>query len=346
MTPTTRLRPIAAGSRRTVKKDTPMDTPTVGIDMAKLTFVAALRFNRQRFLKMQFDNNPAGFRKLRTWLKAHGAGGRLRVAIESTNTYAEALLEWLSAAKYVVFLLNPERVAHYARACGQRNKTDPADAVTLAAFIATHDATPWQPPPPEQKDLRSLTRTRAQIVATNKALHVQWQTATGPARCHLEALLEAGKRCLAALERDIALHLKQHPALDEQVRRLMTFKGIGLITAAIVVAELPPITPQTDPRTIAAWAGLTPRRWQSGLHEWTTRLSRKGNAYLRQALYMPALVAKRHNPLLQTYAQRLKARGKDSGAILGAISHKMLRIIVGLLRSNSDFDPNWSFQKN
>jgi transposase len=321
-----------------------MHTPTVGIDMAKLTFVAALWFSRQRFIKAKFDNNSAGFRKLRIWLKAHGAGGTLRVGVESTSTYAEALVEWLYGHRYTVLLLNAERVAHYARACGQRNKTDPADAVTIAAFIASHEATPWQPPPVEQKDLRSLTRARIQIVATSKALHLQLQTASGPARPHLQALLDAAKRTLAALNCDIAAHTKKHPALAEQVRRLMTLKGVGLITAATAVAELPPITAQTDPRTIAAWAGLTPRRCQSGPREWTTRLCRKGNVYLRQALYMPALVAKRHNPLLRDYAQRLKARGKDSGAILGAISHKMLRIIVGLLRTNTDFDPNWSFQ--
>lgn len=322
-----------------------MHTPTVGIDIAKLTFVAALRFSRERFLKARFDNNPSGFRTLRTWLKAHGAGGTLRIAVESTNTYAEALLEWLYAGRYELYLLNAEQVAHYARSCGQRNKTDPADALIIAAFIATHDATPWQPPPPEQKDLRSLTRARAQVVATSKTLALQLQTATAPARPHLQALLAAARRTLVALGREIAAHLRKHPQLGEKVRRLMTFKSIGMVTAAIAIAELPPITPGTDPRTITAWAGMTPRRYQSGPREWTTRLCRKGNVHLRQALYMPALVAKRHNPLLRDYALKLEARGKSHGAILGALSHKMLRIIVGLLRSNSDFDPNWSFQK-
>ncbi len=314
--------------------------------MAKRTFTAALRFEASRVLKAEFDNHAGGFRRLHTWLKTHGAGSGLRVAVESTSTYAEALVEWLHAKGYVVFLLNPERVSHYARACGQRNKTDPADAVTLAAFIASHEATPWQPPPPAQKDLRSLTRARAQVVACARSLALQGQTAAGPARAHLQALLRAAQRTLAALGRDIAAHLKQHPALGEAVRRLMTINGVGLVTAATLVAELPPITEHTDPRAIAAWAGLTPRRWQSGPREWTTRLSRKGNAYLRQALYMPALVAKRYNPLLRAFAARLAAQGKSQGAILGALSHKMLRIAVGLLRSNTDFDLNWSPKTN
>lgn len=323
-----------------------MNTPSLGIDMAKLSFTAALWFNRQRVLKADFDNRPDGFRKLCTWCRAHGAGGALRVAIESTSTYAEPLLEWLQAKGHAVHLLNAERVAHYARACGQRNATDRADAATIAAFIATHEATPWTPPAPEQKDLRSLTRARAQIVGCAKSIALQAQTAAEPARQHLQNLLSATRRELAAIDSAIVRHLKAHPQLAQQVRRLMTLKGIGRLTAAILVAELPPITDQTDPRAIAAWAGLTPRRAQSGPREWTTRISRKGNAYLRQALYMPALVAKRYNPLLRQFAERLAAAGKTAPQILGAIAHKMLRILVGLLRSNTDFDPNWSAQKN
>lgn len=322
-----------------------MNTPSLGIDMAKRTFTAALWFGRQRVLKADFDNHLGGFRKLRTWCRAHGAGHQWRVAVESTNTYAEALLEWLHAQGCAVFLLNPERVAHYGRACGQRNHTDPADAAIIAAFIATHEATPWTPPPPEQKDLRGLTRARAQVLACAQSLALQVQTAAGPARRHLQHLLVAARRELASIGLAIARHLKHHASLAAQVSRLMTLKGVGLVTAAIVVAELPPITADTDPRAIAAWAGLTPRRWQSGPREWTTRLSRKGNAYLRQALYMPALVAKRRNPLLRAFAERLAAQGKTTPAILGAVAHKMLRILVGLLRSNSNFDPNWAPKK-
>jgi hypothetical protein len=209
-----------------------MNAPTLGIDMAKLTFTAALLFASDRFLKEQFDHHGSGFKRLDVWLKRHGVGP-LRVAVEATSTYAEALA--------------------------------PSSSLT--------------------------TRRRP-----------------GSHRC-------ASKGTCAA---------SRAPAqLAEQPRCLMTRKGVGLVTVAAVVAELPPITEQTDPRAISAWAGLTPRRWQSGPREWATRLSRKGHAHLRQVLYMPALVAKRHNPLLRTFAQQLAARGKTQGGI----PHKMLRIL-------------------
>jgi transposase len=321
-----------------------MNIITLGIDIAQLRFVAALRFDQHRILKAEFANHSGGFRRLRTWLKRHGVG-HVRVALESTSTYADALAQWLHEEGHSVYLLNPERTACYGRALGQRNKTDPADAGTIAAFIATHEVTRWYPSPPELRALRSLTRTRHQLVECSKQLTNQLKTADAVARPHLQAVAKAVALQLAEIGRAVAAHLRAHPLLGAQVRRLMTMKGVGLVTAAITVAELPPITPDSDPRAISAWAGMTPHRQQSGNIELPARLSRKGNIYLRQALYMPALVAKRYNPLLRAFAERLAKNGKSTRAILGAIAHKMLRILVGLLRTNTDFDPNWSPKK-
>jgi transposase len=328
------------------KKTLPiMNAPTLGIDIAQRSLTAALWFDSHRCSKADFENHSGGFRKLRTWLKRHGVSS-LTVGLESTNTYGEALAQWLYAEGHRVYLLNPERTAHYARCLGQRNKTDPADATTIAAFVARHSGTPWQPPSPPQKTLRSLTRTRQQLVECGKQLRNQLKTADSLVACHLQAVLQSVNEQLAAIAQEIAQHLRAHAELGEQVRRLMTVKGIGLITAAITIAELPPVTAKTDPRAISAWAGLTPRRWQSGKTEWPAHLSRKGNVYLRQALFMPALVAKKHNPLLRDFARKLTANGKRPGAIVGAVAHKLLRILVGLLRSKTDFDPQWSFKKN
>jgi transposase len=331
---------------RVAKKNTSMKTtPCLGIDIARLSFVAALWFEAGQFIKAEFQNHAGGFRRLRRWLQQHGVG-LVPVGLESTNTYAEGLAHWLHAQGHRVYLLNPERTACYARCLGQRNKTDPADAVTIAAFVAKHAGTPWQPPSPEQKALRSLTRARQQLVECGKKLRNQLQTADTIAQAHLQSVLHSVNQQLAAIAREVAAHLKAHPRLHQQVQRLMTVKGVGLLTAAIAVAELPPITPESDPRAISAWVGLTPRRHQSGKTELPAHLSRKGNVFLRQALFMPALVAKRYNPLFQNFARNLAAKGKRPGAIVGAVSHKLLRVLVGLLRSETDFDPNWSFKKS
>lgn len=318
-----------------------MNPIALGIDMSHLSFDAALRLDAPRSLKAQFPNSAAGFRQLGRWLKSHNIG-QVRLAVEATNTYAEALLEWAYAQGHEVFLLNPDHVAHYARSLGRRNKTDRVDAGTVAAFIATHEATPWRPPSPEQKTLRSLTRTRSQLMHLGNQLANQLRTAGAAGAAYLRATLRQVQAQLLAIGRAIRAHVRACRELAESIRRLMTMKGVGLVTAATLIAELPPITSDTNPRTIAAWAGLTPHRRQSGQSEWRTRLSRKGNAYVRQALFMPALVAKRYNPVLRAFAARLADKGKTHGAILGAIAHKMLRILVGLLRTKTDFDPTWS----
>jgi transposase len=319
--------------------------PTLGADMALGTFTAALWFEARRPLKKEFHNSPAGYRALQRWLHQHFASP-VRVGIESTNTYGEGLAEAMHAAGHEVYLLNPERVACFARSRGQRNKTDPADAVTIAAFVAANkQLTPWQPPSGEQKHLRSLTRARQQLVDTLKQLTNQLRTATGPGREHLASAHHSLRQQLKAIEAEIRAYIEATPLLREAVRCLRTCKGVGRVTAATILAELPPITPDTDPRTLCSWAGLTPRRKQSGQTELRARIGRAGNAYLRQALYMPALVAKRWNPVFAAFATRLKAKGKSTPAILGAIAHKLLRTLIGMLRTRTDFDPNWVQQK-
>jgi transposase len=321
------------------------NAPTLGIDIALQTFFAALRYDDQRIVKREFSNNSAGFRKLQSWLKQHFTS-KVRAALESTNVYGDALAQFLYDKGHEVFVLNPEHVAGFAISRGRRNCTDSSDAVIIAEFIATRAGTPWLPPPPEQKDLRSLTRVRRQLVAHRVELQNQLRTTASVARPYLDASLRMVRKQIKAVERDIAQHLAKFPVLGAQVRRLMTCRGIGLVTAAVIIAELPPITPKTDPRTIAGWAGLTPTRSQSGPKEWRTRLSRKGNEHIRQALYMPSLVAKRCNPIIRAFVQRLAENKKTKTAILGAISHKLIRICIGMLRSNRDFDQNWSPQKN
>jgi transposase len=319
--------------------------PVLGLDVAQANFVAALRVDATRHVLATFANHPGGFRRLRTWLHQHFAG-QVRAGLEATGIYSRALAHWLHEQGHTVHVLNPARVAFYARSTGQRNKTDPADARTIAGYVAKHELPVWAPPPEEQAVLQEYCRLRQQLTTQRQQLKNQCHSAGELAARHLQRVIRALESELAAIAKAIQAHLAKHPELAAAVRRLTTISGVGELTAAVVVSELPPIHPDSDPRALSAWCGLTPARWQSGLKEGRTHLSKAGNEYLRRALFMPALVAKRHNPPLKAFAERLTAKGKSHGAILGAISHKLLRIMIGLLRHQRDFDPNWSPQKN
>jgi transposase len=319
--------------------------PCLGIDIAKQTFVAVLWFAPDRQVKKQFDNTGGGFKRLKSWLAQHFSNP-VRAGLESTSTSGEALCEWLASEGHTVHLLNPQRLAHYAQTKGRSNKTDPADGSLIAEYIARHpELRVWQAPPPEQKALRGFTRVRAQLVRCRRQLQSEIDTAEPAARLHLQAVADKLDEEIAALEKNARKHINAHPALQQRVQLLMTCKSIGFVTAAIAVAELPDITADTESRSIAKWAGLNPCRQQSGSLELPTRISHKGNQHLRNALYMPALVAKQHNPLIRAFAERLKAKGKSPNAILGAISHKLLRILIGMLKTNTTFDANYSPQK-
>jgi transposase len=315
--------------------------PALGLDLAKASFVAALRLDSDRVLVADFPNHAGGFRKLQTWLHQRFAG-KVRAGLEATGIYGQALAQWLHAQGHTVHVLNPARVAAYARSTGQRNKTDPADARTIAAYVATHTLLAWQPPAPEQLDLQQLCRTRHQLAHQRQQLKNQLGNAAPAVRTYFEHLIAAFDAELVGVEQAIRTHLAAHPAQAEQVRRLTTVPGIGVRTATVVLAELPVITSESDPRALCAWCGLTPARHQSGPREGRAHLSRAGNAYLRDALFMPSLVAKRHNPLLRAFAARLASKPKKQGTILGAVSHKLLCILIGMLRHQRDFDPNWS----
>jgi transposase len=317
---------------------------SLGLDMAAASFAACLWFGPNRHAKAIFPNTKVGFRQLDRWLKSHGVG-LVRAGIECTNTYGQALAQWLFERAHEVYLLNPERTSNYAKVRGQRNKTDSADSVTIAAFVALHELTPWTPPSPEQAALCALTRVRADLVSQRLQLANQLRTAHRVAQPYLKSAWKQIGVQITAIEKKLKEHLKEHPSLNQKVLLLRSIKGIGWLTAVIAVAELPNIDQHTDARSICAWAGLTPKRWQTGKTELPARLSKRGNRHLRQALFMPALVAKKFNPLLHAFSERLRAKGKRPAAIVGAVAHKLLRIIVGLLKSNCAFDPNWSLSK-
>lgn len=318
---------------------------SLGLDMAARSFFAALWLGEERVAKKSFPNDRAGFERLGRWLQSHGVG-LVRAGIECTNVYGEALAYWLHEHGHEVYLLNPQTISYYARVRSQQNKTDPADAVTIAAYVAQQNPTRWIPPTPEQRTLSLLTRARADLLKQSLALANQLRTAHPEVAPFLKNAYQALKAEIKAIEAKLRLHLKQYPTLSQKVHRLMTIQGIGWLTAVIAIGELPPIDAATDVRTICAWAGLIPRRRQSGKTELPARLSKRGNEHLRRALYMPALTAITRNPVLKTFAYNLAQRGKRKLAIIGAVSHKLLRIIVGLLKSNADFDPNWALSKN
>jgi len=122
-----------------------------------------------------------------------------------------------------------------------------------------------------------------------------------------------------------------------------SIKGIGPLTAAKLLAECRPLTEFDDVRQLVAFAGLNPSHYQSGSSiKKKTLISKCGNSAIRAALYMPAVSAKNHNPILRAFAQRLHAKGLCNMAIIAAVMRKLLHLVYGVLKSGKPFDPNFA----
>jgi transposase len=145
-----------------------------------------------------------------------------------------------------------------------------------------------------------------------------------------------------SLQQDIQSFIHRHPDLKRQRDLLTSIPGVGILTAARFLAEVPDISVFDSARQLAAYAGLTPGRCDSGssVHK-PSHLVKTGNSALRRDLYFPAIVAKQHNPILQQFSLRLAARGLPPKAIVAAIMRKLLHIAFGILKHQRPFDPDF-----
>ena len=145
------------------------------------------------------------------------------------------------------------------------------------------------------------------------------------------------------MERQIHNHLNQFPHLKQQRDLLDTIPGLGELSIATLLAEVPNILAFETAAQLAAYVGVTPRQFRSGssVHR-PTHISKCGNARLRAALYFPAMVALRHNPVVRAFGERLKATGHTGKSIVVAAMRKLLHLIYGVLKSGLPFDPSYS----
>ena len=309
----------------------------LGLDIAKAKFDACLLRGSQ-LRHAQFDNTPAGVRQLRAWCAKLGAPTVLTV-LEATGRYSELVATQLHAAGHCVHLANPRRIKDHARSLGRRNKTDRLDAALIASFGSTRMLPAWQPASPAQQLLRSLLRRLSDLESLLQAERNHRETLSDPLIVKSLARIERSlTREIALLEAQIQDHLKTSPQLHDQIQRLCQIEGIGPRCARWLCAELPHHLPNA--RAAAAWLGVCPRVRQSGssLHS-SAPVGGDANRHLRKVLFMAAMVARRFNPRLKTFADRLASNGKSKLAIIIAVLHKLTKIAFAILKSNSPYNP-------
>ncbi len=316
----------------------------VGIDVSARVLDVAMTRERAGLETAQFANTADGHCQLVRWLTQRGRTAR--VVLEATGVYSlDVALALHTAARVEVMVLNPRVARDFARATRPRSSTDATMAATLRAYAQRMPFVAWVPPAPAVRELRAVARRLAALVAERvrerNRLHAAQATTDTPALVvadvtdHLADL----ERRIAALTAHAVAVVRADPAVQRAFTQLTSVKGVATTSALQILPELLVLPPDMTVRQWVAHAGLDPRHWQSGTSvQRPTRISKVGNVHLRRALYMPALVAVRHEPQIRAFYEHLRAHGKAPLQALVAVMRKLLHAFYGMWRTDTLFD--------
>jgi len=264
--------------------------------------------------------------------------------MEATGQYGDGVAEYLYQHGQQVSVVNPARIKHYGNSQLRRNKTDKADAELIADFCESQNPALWSPPPAEFKDLQALVRRLEDLMTARQqeANRLQAGGTTASVIDDLNEHLAFLDQQILKIKNLIQEHIDNHPDLRRQRELLESIPGIGRLTAAKILGEVRSIQEFESARQLAAYAGLTPEHKRSGtsVHK-KPRLSKKGNTNLRKALYMPAISAKHHNPIVAAFCKRLSESGLCPMEVIAAAMRKLLHIVFGVLKHGRPFEPNY-----
>lgn len=321
----------------------------LGIDVAKdCCDFALLDAQGAKLCSGRFDNRPAAMVR---WRKNLAAGGldlsKVLFGLEATGVYSQGLLRSLQQANLRACQLNPAQVKYFGISLNRRTKTDQADALLIARFLLERQPVATRPLRAVEHQLKELVSAREArgkdlVREGNRREKQQHLAGVHPLLAQqAKQRIEQLQRCLNQLDQAIKELIEADPALHHQAQLLCSIPGIALCSAAKVLAQLAGKEFQSA-HQLALYAGLNPQQNQSGRFRGKTKLSKIGNAVLRKALFMPASVAARCCTPIKLWVQQLQARRPDLAklAIRGAVMHKLLRIVFGVLKNQTPFNPN------
>ena len=304
-----------------------MEKITVGIDVSKDRLDVAVRPSGECFAVPRtgtgLDDLVARLKVLKPNL----------IVLEATGGFETVVAATLAGAGLPVAVANPGQIRAFAKAIGQRAKTDPIDAAVIALFGEAVKPELRPLPDEAQRLLAELVSRRRQIIEMIVAERQrEKRVANTRIRKGISRHIRVLEKELPEIDGDIGILVRGSPAWREKEDLLKSFPGIGDVLARTLLAELPELGTLTR-REIASLAGLAPFTRQSGRWKGKSMIA-GGRGTARWALYMAALVASRHNPLLKAFYRRLLAAGKPKVLALIAVARKLLTTLNAMLRDN------------
>jgi transposase len=304
----------------------------VGIDISKRFFdVHILKDNKDLHFDYT-DEQIKKFKKILTQIKPE------LIVMEATGGYERKLASQLQADGLAVAVVNPRRIRDFAKATGQMAKTDKIDAGIIALFGATLE--------PPQKDVIGANALKMKALVSRRNQLIEMRTAENNRREHaddkviarsIKAVIKAIEKEIEKVDKQINDHIDQMPELKRNTELLKSVPGIGDTTASMLVVELPELG-KANKKQIAALVGVAPMNRDSGLFK-GKRMTGGGRRNVRARLFMPTLVAIRHNPVIRKFYLSLVEQGKAKMTAVVAAMRKLLVILNTMVKNNQKWCP-------
>lgn len=316
------------------------ETEYVGVDVAKDKLDVAVWINN-RYKHKVYSNDAKGHAEFSQWIEQHTRSPW--VCMEATGHYSEGLADFLLKKSIKVSVVNPYQIKNFAKASFARNKNDIVDGRVIREFCQCMQPRQYVTMPEPQKQLKGLMKVvdmlKSQLGQLKNQLHSLHE---GIARDLLVNWMNTLEKEVHLLENQMAVLVHEEPMLKKKMALITTIKGVGTLTAYRVLALLPDIHSFQTAKQFAAYIGITPKQHQSGKLLGKTTISRLGDRRLRKALYMAALVAKKHNKGLTAFVSRLQANGKTPKTIVCAVMRKLAHILFAVLKNERPFNENFA----
>jgi transposase len=293
----------------------------IGVDVSK----ELLTVNAGDYYRGDVPNSAVDIRRLIKELKRKiGRDNVPQVCFESTGPYGSALFEECARAEVPASVLNPAKVRHFAKAMSESAKTDPIDARVIRLYSEAKQPVPTHAPGKAERLLRQLILAREALTKSVVQLSGTLESMTEPvARRFVAQSVEKLKERIKTVDKRVATALKEDARLDGLAGELSKIEGVGGLSAAKIIALVPELG-TLGRRDSAALAGLAPFARDSGKFKGKTFVG-GGRADVRRALFMPATVAIRYNPVLKTVYERLRKAGKPYKVALTAVMRKLFQ---------------------
>ena len=325
----------------------------VGIDVSKDKFTACLyMYDRAGDVgcctkSIDFANTKSGFNQMVRWSRREAVKERpLTYLMEPTGVYYEHLAYHLHKIGQTVYVVLPNKARKFCEAEGIKTKTDAMDARCLALLgCVSRRLKPWSPPAPIYRELRQMTRFHADLCEVRTSVanrmealdHMEGMARSVHKNC--ERLLQEIDMLMEKNNKAIMEKVAEDRELQDKVRRIAKVKGLREPTIVCVIAETEGFHYIENRKQIVGYAGLDVKARQSGKEDPRHCISKKGNAHIRAALYMPALVAVRYNRQIKTAYGRICQR-HPNGKMIGvtAAMRRLLLLIYTLWKNGEEYN--------